>query len=259
MRRNVRNITLVGVAALVLGGVAVASSGRFDSADDTAASSAGGAVRRLRRTSDDDPRVRAGGCQARERPGRERAQRPHRCRHSRETRRRVPRVRRTSVTAPRSSRRPTSRSRWRRASSPSVSGGEPHRNGERRIRRQLVDLDDGLPGQPDPGRRHERSVGLGQPGAAPASSRSGCRPRSSTPRELRCPGSAKSTPRRSTGRTSRASSSTWGLASRASRPRRPRSRRCSARRPRSATSSRSRTSSSTCAPRSSSSRPSRRT
>jgi len=44
MRRNVRNITLVGVAALVLGGVAVASSGRFDSADDTAASSAGGAA-----------------------------------------------------------------------------------------------------------------------------------------------------------------------------------------------------------------------
>ena len=33
MRRNVRNITLVGVAALVLGGVAVASSGSFDSAD----------------------------------------------------------------------------------------------------------------------------------------------------------------------------------------------------------------------------------
>ncbi len=44
MRRNVRNITLVGVAALVLGGVAVASSGRFDSADDTAASNAGGAA-----------------------------------------------------------------------------------------------------------------------------------------------------------------------------------------------------------------------
>jgi hypothetical protein len=34
MRRNVRNITLVGVAALVLGGAAVASSGRFDSPSD---------------------------------------------------------------------------------------------------------------------------------------------------------------------------------------------------------------------------------
>ena len=40
MRRNVRNITLVGLAALVLGGVAVASSGRFDSADDATAADA---------------------------------------------------------------------------------------------------------------------------------------------------------------------------------------------------------------------------
>ena len=31
MRRNVRNVTLVGFAALVLGGVAVAASGAFDS------------------------------------------------------------------------------------------------------------------------------------------------------------------------------------------------------------------------------------
>jgi hypothetical protein len=46
MRRNVRNITLVGVAALVLGGVAVASSGRFDSAssDGAATAAAGGAI-----------------------------------------------------------------------------------------------------------------------------------------------------------------------------------------------------------------------
>src|SRR5262245_55841554 len=31
MRRNVRNVTMVGLAALVLGGVAVAASGAFDS------------------------------------------------------------------------------------------------------------------------------------------------------------------------------------------------------------------------------------
>ena len=40
MRRNVRNITMVGLAALVLGGAAVASSGRFDSADETGAAGA---------------------------------------------------------------------------------------------------------------------------------------------------------------------------------------------------------------------------
>src|SRR5262245_3950014 len=44
MRRNVRNITLVGLAALVLGGVAVASSGRFDSAKDATTGAGGGFV-----------------------------------------------------------------------------------------------------------------------------------------------------------------------------------------------------------------------
>ncbi len=47
MRRNVRNITLMGLAALVLGGVAVASTGRFDDAGDqnvARATLAGGAA-----------------------------------------------------------------------------------------------------------------------------------------------------------------------------------------------------------------------
>ena len=65
MRRNVRNITLVGFAALVLGGVAVASSGRFDSADDTAASSAGGAAADFAAPATTIPAFsNAGGCQS---------------------------------------------------------------------------------------------------------------------------------------------------------------------------------------------------
>ena len=46
MRRNVRNVTLVGIAALVLGGVAVAASGAFDSTrtESTAQADASGSA-----------------------------------------------------------------------------------------------------------------------------------------------------------------------------------------------------------------------
>lgn len=44
MRRNVRNVTLVGFAALVLGGVAVAASGAFDSTPSDSVATADGVV-----------------------------------------------------------------------------------------------------------------------------------------------------------------------------------------------------------------------
>jgi Domain of unknown function (DUF4349) len=69
MRRNVRNVTLVGFAALVLGGVAVAASGAFDSTPSDAVQTAdavGGAPTTMAAFSNDAKveRVAAGGAES---------------------------------------------------------------------------------------------------------------------------------------------------------------------------------------------------
>ncbi len=190
MRRNVRNITLVGVAALVLGGVVVASSGRFDSASDTDGERRGRRCRRgLRRTGNDDPRLRAGGCHARERRGRERGSARSGARRSRGD----------AATSASRQADVTDGAKIIKTADLTVSmekgtftgafcGGEPHRDGERWVRRELVDVDDGRSRA-----TRSRSTTRARSRArtverARASSRSGCRPRSSTPPEPRSSG-----------------------------------------------------------------------
>ena len=222
MRRNVRNITLVGFAALVLGGVAVAASGTFDSTptDTVARESATGDAVAARRPRSPPSRT---------------------TRRSRAWRWRVRRVvLRPSLPAPHQ-RLPAGGESDAATQAPADDGAKivktadltvsiakgkftgafaeasPHRDRERRVRRQLVDVDDGLPRQPDPARRHERAAdaGLGQPGSC----RSAHHPRAG--REVRRDAGRAVGSRRCRQRVDqragreRASSSTSGRASRA--------------------------------------------
>ena len=144
MRRNVRNITLMGIAALVLGGVAVAASGTFDSPPTDAVASDGFAatdrststtIAAFRTHAKLDSRARCRGWCGRD------SRRSHRRRHWSAT---------TATQAPTT---PTDGAEDREDRGPdgldrqgqvrrSVRRGIAHRDRERWVRRQLVDVDE---------------------------------------------------------------------------------------------------------------------
>ena len=210
MRRNVRNITLMGIAALVLGGVAVAASGTFDSPPTDALVSDSSTV----------PTTSGRG------GGRGKARQQGECRGwgNRDCGGRAGagtgRRRRDTGTGDADGR---AEDREDRGSDGlhrqgqvrgSVRRGIAHRDGERWLRRQLVHLDERVPGQPHPARRHERRDELGQSGSGrSAPPIPPCQQRSSTPRVLRFQVSVTSRTSRSTAKMCRASSSTSALAS----------------------------------------------
>ena len=162
MRRNVRNVTLVGFAALVLGGVAVAASGAFDSTptDAVARESAtgdavAGAPTTMAAFSNDAKveSVAAGGAAS----GAATIAAGPAPAPAQDAATQVPGDDGAKIVKTADLTVSIAKGKFTGA----FAEASRIATRERRVRRQLVDVHDGLPRQPHPARRHERAADAG--------------------------------------------------------------------------------------------------